>query len=259
MNAMAEAGGPVKPDEGRVDRFPVATVASIALAAAIVALLLSGVWIGIFADAGASGPEGTAPPADPARERPGTLESAWPKAEARAKTWDTDARLFSAAMQYDWSRDPGAAPALPAGGWLTYVFVRGDGSETDALTIVVERNGAVIAREVATDLGVDHAARDDVAFTGVAVDSRDALQAAEAAGGGLFRSECRATRYVTRQTFHPGSGVAAPVWVLTYNDNRVRNGPALRIDVDATSGEAVVTPFGGSDPPLDELGACPDR
>lgn len=227
------------------------------LVAIQIVLVGAGLWFGVLSPAEASGPDGAPTPPDPARVRPATLESAWPMVDSRAREWDADARLFSASAQYDWPADPAADPTAPVGGWLIYVFVGGGGGEPESLSIMVERNRAAIVRETAARWGTDVPATARTDFRQALIGSSDALAAAETAAGRAFRSECRTARYVTRLTFQPGDEGTSPIWLLTYNDNRVRNGRALTITVAATTGQVTATPFTGANPSLNDLGSCP--
>jgi len=178
-------------------------------------------------------------------------------AAARASEWHTQARLFSLSSQYDWPASATDVQSEPAGGWLVFVFVAGDQDETTTLTIMVERNSAVIARETVIKLGVDAIGFESAAFEQATVRSIQARDIAGSAGGQAFRAECRSTRFTARQTFQPASDAANAVWLVTYADTRVRNGPALHIAVDAVTGATTVSPFAGADPSLDDLESCP--
>ena len=236
---------------------PVRTWALLVLAITMAALTCLGIWIVIMSpEEGARAPSMLSMP-DPGRLRPATLETAWPMAASRASEWAQDARLFSLSSQYDWPANATAGQEEPAGGWLIYVFVRGVGRSTESFAIMVERNAAVIARESVTVLGTDAAGFDPSQFVQAPLSSIQALDVAQSAAGASFRDECRATRFVMRQTFQPAQDGLGAGWILTYNDTRVRNGPALTIRVDASTGSTDVTPFSGSDPPLDRLGDCP--
>lgn len=224
----------------------------------IAMIVLAGLGVRAALDTGADAAEILSPlPApDLARPRPATLESAWPMAVARASEWHTQARLFSLSSQYDWPANATTVQSEPAGGWLVYVFVAGDGDETRALTIMVERNTAVVARETVSGLRVDAAEIEHEAFEHAGVSSIQARDAAAAAGGEAFRRACPATRFTVRQTFQSAAVDENPVWLVTYADARVRNGPALRIVVDAVTGATIVTPFGGAEPSLDNVEPC---
>ena len=54
-----------------------------------------------------------------------TIESALPLAQAQADAWLPGATLLNASMQVDWpwTVPPGQTEAVPATGWLTYVFI----------------------------------------------------------------------------------------------------------------------------------------
>ena len=91
----------------------------------------------------------------------------------------------------------------PVGGWLTFVFVRGDGDNTETLTLLFERNRAEIVRETARSLGVAAPELDPNLVRAVPIDSEQALTIAEAEIGQTFRAKCLRNRHVARLTFHP--------------------------------------------------------
>ncbi len=239
--------------------YEVARARSVAiLGLSIAMIVLIGLGVRLALGSGADAAEGLSPlaPPEPGRPRPATVESAWPMAAARASEWDADARVFSLASQYDWPSDATTVPSEPAGGWLVYVFVAGNGEATSTLTIMVERNSAFISRETVTELGVDAHGFGPVEFEQAIVTSVQARDLAGRAGGDAFRDGCRSSRFTARQTFQPAADDANAAWLVTYADSRVRNGPALHVAIDAVSGATTVTPFGGADPSLDDLGPC---
>jgi hypothetical protein len=216
-----------------------------------------GAWRGIYAAPGVDGPDGPVPVADPGRTRPATIESALDAATRRARSWDAEARMFSVTAQFDFATDPAGGPGEPVGGWLVFVFVRGDGDETETLTLLFERNRAVIVRESVRTLGVRAPGLDPAGILTAAVDSNQALTIAEAEAGQAYRVGCLPTRHVARITYRPGSDSSPAEWVVSYNDSRVANGPVVRVVVDAQTGLAGVAELDATNPPRADLSECP--
>lgn len=216
-----------------------------------------GAWKGLYAAPSVSGPEGPIPAPDPGRTRPATIESTIDVATSRARAWDLEARLFAATAQLDFAANPNSDSTVPLGGWLVFVFVRGDGDDSEALTLMIERNRAEIVRESARSLGTDSAEIDLNQATTVAIDSGQALTIAEAERGLEFRTACLRNRHVARLSFHPGDQTNGASWIITYNDVRVANGPVLRVVVDAQTGQAAVEELGATIPESVDLNTCP--
>jgi hypothetical protein len=240
---------------GRIKASESALVASLTLI--LVFIVAVGAWRGIYAAPEVDGPTGPIPAADPGRTRPATIESALDAATSRARTWDAHARLFSVTAQLDYPADPAGAPGAAVGGWLVYVFARGDGDDTETLTLLVERNRAEIVRETVRALGVRASGLDAAGILAAAVDSSQAINIAEAEAGQAFRIGCLPTRHVARITFQPATDTSSAAWMVSYNDSRVSNGPVLRVVVDAQTGQATASELNTTNPPQSELRECP--
>ena len=174
-----------------------------------------------------------------------SLEGAWPQVAERARRWHGDARLTLVSAQYDWPwTAEESGPDLPVGGWLTFVFMRGTGGDSETLSVLVERRSGAIVREAERAVGIS-APSGEVRLDGWAVSSVAAVAAAEAAGGEQFRTACPSARHVTRVGLEGSreGGTTGAYWVVTYQDTRVASAPALRIRVDAiTAAVAAETP-----------------
>ena len=216
-----------------------------------------GAWSGIYAASNVDGPGGPIPTPDPARVRPATIETSLSTATSRATAWASDARLFSVTAQFDYATNPNDAFGTPVGGWLVFVFVRGKGEDTEALTLLIERNRAEIVRETTRSLNVHAPGLDPVELSGAAVDSAQALTIAEARSGQMFRAGCLRSRHVARLTFRPADETENSAWVISYNDARVANGPVVRVFVDAKTGMATVSQLDATLPASVDLNTCP--
>ncbi len=254
---------PVQPEEnsplGGTDReLPhLSNLLTLAVVIVMVVAAGAGAWRGIYAASSVDGPDGPIPISNPARVRPASIETSFDLATGRATAWASDARLFSVTAQFDYATNPNDVFGSPVGGWLVFVFVRGEGKDTDALTLLIERNRAEIAREVTRTLNVSVSGLDAVEIHGAAVDSTQALTIADAEAGQAFRARCLRNRHVARLTFRPADDTGVAAWVISYNDARVANGPVLRVVVDAQTGRATVSQLDAVLPESVDLNTCP--
>lgn len=231
----------------------------LAVSITIVIIVVSGfgAWKGIYAAPSVSGPEGPIPVPDRGRTRPATIESTVDAATSRAREWDPEARLFAATAQYDFLATPNADTINPVGGWLVFVFIRGDGDDTEALTVLFERNRAEILRESARSFGTEATELDFTQAKSVSISSGQALAIAEGERGLAFRTACPRNRHVARLTFHPGGQTNRAAWIVSYTDARITNGPVLRVIVEAQSGQTAVSMLGATVPESVDLSTCP--
>lgn len=194
---------------------------------------------GVVRWAAGSGP----PPPPPLAAAPSlpvgaTIDSDLAAVRRYVAAWRPDAELLRATMQVDWPWDPPPprVDALPATGWLTYVFLAptDPGDEAAALSLLVDRlNGEVVAQDVTT-----WPAPPPAPAPLPAVSAAAALLAAEAAGGTDFRRACPTERHLTRVAL-PIGGAVSPVWLVTYEDRQRPGRAALEIRIDATAGGVV--------------------
>lgn len=177
----------------------------------------------------------------PANTGPASLESAYPLAVAEAQRWNSDAELLSAEEEIDWpvtAQDPTAEDA-PAGGWLVYVFVApydhfGLNTSAATLSVLIERNGVTIANRQTE--AWEYAPKPlAVQPVNLKISSTAALTAAESAVGRAFREDCPAARHVTRIGLGAGAD-GAPLWTVTYTQDRDDGNNALTIPINAQTG-----------------------
>lgn len=231
------------------DRHSRAQPALLVLLLAQVAFLLTGAWLWQRDRSGDAGP--TLVRLDPNRApgAPLTVEAGYPAALARAQQWNPGAWLFGVQVQIDWSADAVQAGEtdLPAGGWIVYLFAapREDfGDRGAVLSLMVDRaSGVVIATDV-TPWTQPPARRLDL--PSYPVSSSVALYAAELTGGAEFRLACPQHRHVMRLSLSLDAAATNPLWIVTYEDDRAPGQPALRVMVDARTGEITRTDLGST-------------
>ena len=156
---------------------------------------------------------------------PAAIDSAYPTALDRARTWRSDARLLSASQQIDWplgDPPPGPVTHLPAGGWLTYVFVSNwehplDAWDAVSLAITIERSGGTLILDEPLTWPDPPASPPPLLDT-YPTTSTAAVLAAEHAGGTDFRRACPAVRHTTRVGLI--TDPTGPAWLVTYRDDR---------------------------------------
>jgi hypothetical protein len=249
-------GAPVESSPPIPEPRPVrrrSTIVLVALAVAIAALAVAGlvVWR-LLPDAPPAPP---LPPPDPAVTRPATLESALATAERQARAWRPDAQLLRASEQVDWPWDVPAGPTtiVPGTGWIDYVFIapwqvpgRGPGAAT--LSLTVERLSAQIVDQSVQPW--ETAPPFPKPEPPPAIDSTQALLAAERAGGTDYRRACPDQRHMTRISLVDASPAWPRHWVVTYQDTHepALNGMLLRVDAATgkiLSSEQAVPACGG--------------
>jgi hypothetical protein len=229
--------------EARPDRRR-SMIAVVALAIVAAALAVAGlvVWR-LLPDAP---PPPPLPPPDPAVSRPATLESALATAERQALAWRPNARLMAASEQVDWPWDvpPGPATIVPGTGWIDFVFVapwqapgRGPGAATLSLTI--ERLSAQIVAQSAQPW--ETAPTLPKAEPPPAIDSNQAMLAAERAGGTDYRRACPDQRHMARLSLVDASAAWPRHWLVTYQDTHEPALNGMLVRIDAATGAVLAT------------------
>jgi hypothetical protein len=206
-------------------------------------VLVGGTGLGWFILTRPDGGLGTAARLDPAPPAgvPLTIENGFPGAEALARRWSADARLFSVSMQIEWPADGGEATTdIPATGWIIYTFAAarpgpGAGARAATLSIMVDRQSAiVVGQEV---VGWTTVPERTISPTAYPVGSWVALLATELTGGSAYRSACPAFRRLSRVGLATTNRSDNPHWVVTYEDWRNLSQPGVLVRVDALTGQ----------------------
>jgi hypothetical protein len=173
---------------------------------------------------------------------PLTIESGFGGALERARTWASDASLFSAGMQVDWPTDAAVAAnsEIPGTGWILYTFAsakRSVGPEGEAATLsmlVDRKSGVVIDERV---MGWTWRPSRKVELTTYPISSTVALFAAEATQGNRYRVACPQFRHLSRVSIVASVNGANAYWLVTYEDQRSAGEPGQSVRVDAISGQ----------------------
>lgn len=206
-------------------------------------ILVGGAGLGWFFLTGPDAGLGAAARLDPAPPPgvPLTIETGLPGAEALARRWSADARLFSVSMQIEWPADGGgAATDIPPTGWIIYTFAaprpgRGADARATTLSIMVDRQSAiVVGQEVVGWTAMPARTISPIAYP---VGSWVALLATELTGGSAYRSACPAFRRLSRVGLAIGDRGDNPHWVVTYEDWRNLGQPGVLVRVDALTGQ----------------------
>ncbi len=172
---------------------------------------------------------------------PATLESALPVAHSRARLWNERAELVAVSAQFDWPLEvpPDPPTAVPAGGWLTYVFSvpNPDRAEGDlpTFTVRIERHRASVVDERVVEPGIRQPASPPLLNT-YPTNSSQALLLAEQHGGTVFRRGCPPERSLSRISLDTTDPLKHR-WTITYLDARSPDQNALLVRVDAQTGE----------------------
>jgi hypothetical protein len=210
-----------------------------ALLAVQVALAAAGIGLWRF---GRASPGVPAPIGGPPAIVSPTLEEGAAIARLRADAWRPGAQLLSATMQVDWPWDQTseAVVAVPATGWLTYVFVAPwdpalGREEAASLTVLIDRLSGDVAAQ--TSLGWEAAPAVTPSAATPAVTSTAAVLVAEASGGTTFRTACPERRHLTRVSLvEPVGGGGLPAhWLVTYEDTLQPGRHGFRVRVDAAT------------------------
>lgn len=165
------------------------------------------------------------------------------RADAVAAQWHDGAVLVYASMQIDWPIDPPpqTITALPAGGWLRYVYVApisGRSSPFASLSVLIERSGGQFIQSSVSSWSVAPPATG--LLEGIIVTDEVAALAAEIGGGSAYRAVCPEVRNQSLVALFREETSDDLVWGIGYRENG-RNSPATRkIDVSATNGTVTV-------------------
>lgn len=174
-----------------------------------------------------------------------TIESALPLAQAQADAWLPGATLLNASMQVDWpwTVPPGQTEAVPATGWLTYVFIApwdppGRPPGAASLGITIERlSGAIVSRD---STGWAEAPEFRAAPPPATINSRRATLIADRREGADFRRACPEQRHLSRTLPVDAGRTPWPRhWVVIYEDSRTPAVHGLLLRIDADTGEVL--------------------
>lgn len=211
----------------------------------VVQLVLGAIGIGAWQVARANAPalpDGPPPEPDASFQLPATLESAYPFAQERARSWRDDATLLAVSEQIEW---PGDAPidgtmTVASGGWLTYVFIapwrqRGQSTGAASFSVRIDRSGGAIFDERVTRWKFEPDARIPIPGS-YRMDSTMVALTAEVTGGKAFRDACPRRRHVSRMALDVAAS-GATVWTVGYLDDRFPDQYALTVTIDAQSGQ----------------------
>jgi hypothetical protein len=161
------------------------------------------------------------------------LEGIVPFANSVAAGWRSDSELVRANMQLDWPRDRPDAnqSALPRGGWIMLAYVGGN----ELLTMRIDRGSGTIVEARLSDL--DETTRASYAnavldLSTATTTSATAMQAAEAAYGHEFRTECPDLRYTSWLSTSRDAVTGARAWHIEYEQRVDGDTSSISMDID---------------------------